>query len=139
MNTGITTEKATDTIQEIYSNNSYPFIKVIKYKPSHTETILSLKGFIEKYKINIENALSNFIIENEESLPSNTSYIKEFLKNFIYNFNNYAYVGLLIQDNKEYEELGSKGYVKVNTYNLNTYTYEIKEMEFIHILPVEEN
>lgn len=117
-------------------------IKVLKYKPTHTETEMSLKDFCEKYKDNLENAISNFIALNEEQFPYDSKFTDlytegtyYFCKNFIKNFNENAYTGSLIQSNEEYSELGAKGLITVNTYDIQNYKQMLKTMEYIHIIP----
>ena len=118
-------------------------VQVIKYKPNHTEITMSLEEFCDKYKDNLLNAISNFIVENEEQFSITSrdedpylAGFKYFCKNFIKNFNEYAYRGYIEQSNEEYKETGANGYTLVNTYDIRTYKYEIKKLEFVHILPV---
>ena len=117
-------------------------VQVVKYKPNHTEVTMSLEEFCDKYRDNLLNAISNFIAENEEEFiapreedPYLTGF-RYFCKNFIKNFNEYAYRGYIEQSNEEYKETGAKGYTLVNTYDMMNYKYEIKKLEFVHILPV---
>ena len=131
-------------MQELINTNSNIQLTILKYKPTHTETTISLKEFCNKYRDNLLNAFSNWQVENEESLP--ISIIKDtqeettkamfqvFLKDFIRNFNENAYTGIYTQSNEEYSELGAKGLCKVKTYNPITYRYEDKIMEFIHVI-----
>lgn len=117
-------------------------VTVIKYKPVHTETEMTFKEFCDKYRDNLNNAFENWIIHNEEKLPMSVikdteeatrkAMIKIFDKDFCKNFNENAYIGIYLQDNKNYSELGAKGLCVVKTYDNNRYVD--KTLEFVHVI-----
>ena len=116
---------------------------VIKYKPTHTETEMSFKDFKKKYKDNVDNAVAQWLITNEEQLPVSVikdtqeetykAMLKYFNKDFIRNFNENAYTSSIIQKSEEYTLKGAKGLVDVMCYKYPEYKQELKTLEFVHI------
>ena len=104
------------------------------------DTSLSYDEFVELYKDNINNAYENWLVKNEESLPvsvigdtadeTHKNMYKYFLKNFIINFNTYAYRGYIGKiDNAD-------GYCLCRCYNSQTDKIEAKKLQYIHVLAV---
>ena len=108
-------------------------------KTGHTDTLITLKEFLNKYKENVENAFINWTISEEEGLPisilgstqeqTQKNMFKYFLKNFCRNFNAYAYVGYIHRiDNRE-------GYCLCRCFaDTSSYRQVVKEIPYIHCL-----